>query len=393
MRAPEAVPNGAQYLDQVEKVVGLTFFSHATQELAARTDITQLAPEDLQPRTPLYIAGLKLLAAARRDIQLPKDSLPQLTAEQVAEIRKSHQPEIEAIRTGLLGLAEAEPPANYLSFTAMATDLEIGRQMLKRAISQLGIVAVPYRNNQNQANAYYSATDIHDIITHVNSTLPLAHATDVRTAHLRETYRLESHTTFNAILEELGITPVAKRPSTRERWAHFTSAADAKRIEAYVQKMTATPEWMSVADIAEQGGVSPGTVNNYIASQGYTDQIRVLRTPATDDSMPVHTPHLPYSLAEGTIQKFRMIIPDEYMTINEFAACSGLNQKQISKAITRMGLTTHNFTSHSGERRTPFLDGATMYKLRQHLHPYESAPADWVDMQGFKRAVQASDTV
>jgi hypothetical protein len=54
-----------QFLDHVEELVHLPFFSDNEQALTARTDPNLLPPDVILPRVPLYIAGLRLLAGQR----------------------------------------------------------------------------------------------------------------------------------------------------------------------------------------------------------------------------------------------------------------------------------------------------------------------------------------
>ncbi|HSX29436.1 MAG TPA: hypothetical protein VLE73_02655 [Candidatus Saccharimonadales bacterium] len=383
---------GAQYLDQIERIVGLRFFSQATLEDAARTDIAQLPQHDLQARAPLYIAGLGLLAEARKRFQLSRHAAPELTADQVLDIRETYKPQVTAIREGLLSLADVDAPTEVLSFGGVQKTLDLGTPILRRAIDKLGIIAVPYLNRMNQPVAYYGANDVDRILDYVQATLPVATTNEVRLSNLRATHRLDAET-FAGILKELNIAPIPRRPEPRSRWAYYMSVGDAQLFEKHLQAMTATPDWITLLDIAERGEVSTDFVRNYIEFHDHVKLVAWLRTTGTGDSSPSVAHHVPSSLGERMIQHFRTIIPDGYLTINEFAKLYGLEYKQVERTIKRLKLPAHSIAAYTSDHTVIYLDGATMYTLRQHVKPHEQAPASWVDMQGFKRAVNAADTV
>jgi hypothetical protein len=159
----EAAANQIQapsYLEQIEHTVQVRFPLDVPIHEAARAQ-----PESLEPDLPpvyaeIYVGGLRLLAAARREF----GALPnQLTQEQRQQLRASHAEEISDVRQKLVAAAPVtSTPPGALSNSQLAQEKQVNQVEVDAIIAEMEPVQIIAKATEKSsvANAlHFTAED------------------------------------------------------------------------------------------------------------------------------------------------------------------------------------------------------------------------------------------
>lgn len=382
-----------QYLDEVEKAIGVRFFALPHEQALARANPGALlelegAPS---PHAGIYFAGLKLLLEARKRFNLSRNEPFNLTNEQWTELRREFREEREALIGKLQTHAQVveEELEGLIPPTTLRRELDVGRVMFADLNDEAVSVMTTFKrtNKSGRGPLYFEPVEA-DRVREVSAALVYADPDDVQARELISELRT-SNAGLKEAAEVVGITIDSKRIPAG-RLARYISATGAAALREHFAALEDNSNWRSVGDIADAAGVDMSEVRAQATWNGYDEQYSRRRR-LNDEGKMIVQDYLPEECAERIIQELAIVIPDEYMTISDFASLHGIDPERIRRAISKHELPLHEYTIR--DRTFTYLDGATIYRLKklENLKPYEQAPEGWKTMREILDMVEASD--
>jgi hypothetical protein len=375
------------YLEQVEQMVGVRFFLDK-QQATAYTNPELLGSEVVTTYATTYIAGLRLLVAARRQFGM----LPyQLDWQQRRDLRAEHHDEIITIRKRLSAAAPLveESPQGIAAASTLRKEQCLSTGLFDRIIAELEPAQITFKRTSRSKTGelYYTAEDVTRIRAAVdaigfatNNDLPVHGMAPQLKISLPRLYKL---------CGELGITIRKLRSNDHlgELTAHITKE-EYHILGKHIISLEDATGLQSIPQIAARVGVTLKQVTRHISACKWDDRI-IKKPQRTASGRIVQTFYLPEELAEAIIAELSAIVPYEYMTTSDYARLRGVSTDVVRKCIERERLPTHAIQIHLGSLM--YLDGPTIYKLNCLIKKPEPAVDGWLSMKELEAEFDTSD--
>lgn len=374
-----------RYLAEVEQMVGVRFFVDPLQEHAAHTEPATLGDETIATYGGIYFSGLRLLAAARRQFGVAPG---ELNREQRNKIRADHSAAIDDVRDRLMVAAPliSEAPEGSITQAGLRTEIALGSALFDDFTDRVEPLMVTFKlsRKSRRGKLHIFAHDA-DAIRELAAQLEPAAADDVLVRNLIPELQTDS-VRLDQALQDTGIAIREKLMPTLARLARYVSASESQALREHYAGLIDNTGLVSVVRIAELTNSSIVTVHRQINWHGFVSQSRRQRN---EDGRISTGDYLPDDTAGVIIHELSVIVPDEYLTILEYATLRGLDDSNVRRAVRQNGLATHVFTQR--EKSITYLDGATMHRLDQLMSPYERAGEGWHTMKELEAEFDASD--
>lgn len=378
------------YINEVEKAIGVQFFAEPNMAELARTDPAALGDEVIQTYAGVYVAGLHMLADARRRFGVSAEQLSQLTSAQWRELREVHAERRAEIIEYLTAVAPIiDEPHGAISALMLRTELGLGRVLFDDIVAELNSVFMTYKRSPNSQHGllHFSASEASRVRLYAklfDFSGPAERLTGDLMAELHT-----SRSGLNAAAEATGAAITGKRSSETGVYGLFVGPDGVAALRAYFAAMEKTAADYSVTEIAAAANVTNDVVRAQAAWHGYGNLYYRKRYLNDEDHM-ITTDCLPAKEAEVLLYELSIIVPDEYLTIQEYADLRGLDDSNVRRTVLKHNLPQHEYNIR--ERLIRYLDGATMHRLDQLIKPFERAPEGWKTRQQIMELVDASDS-
>ncbi|HSX34560.1 MAG TPA: hypothetical protein VLF62_02865 [Candidatus Saccharimonadales bacterium] len=379
------------YLEQVEQVVGIRFLLDEHEAAIAYTNPAALSPETIATYSEMYIAGLHLLVAARREY----GALPyELTWQQRRELRATHAEQIQSIQQQLTAVApvvDTAPEGTVLP-AALKKEKSLSQGMYSDIAAQVEPVQVTFkRSGKSAAGVLHLRGEDADKVRAAADALPVVTEDDVPVHGLWTTLHTDNQS-FTATLTELGIAPRSLRLATTSgRMANYITREQLAVAEGYYASKEDNVGMQSILHMAERTSMDDQAVRKQIAWHGW-DKHYKRRRQRNENGAYTHAFFLADEFADVIIAELSVIVPHEYLTIGEYAEMRGTNDISIRRDVAAHSLPTHSYQTR--ERSIAYLDGATMHKLDGILklrEKYVEAPEDWPTMRQLVAEFRVTD--
>jgi hypothetical protein len=357
-----------QYIDHVEQLIGLAFFAEKPLAEAIRTIPEQVSAEDRTQRTGLYVSALRLLAESRRKHVTSTSAPFELTPEQYIDIRDSHADTIATIRQGIMGLARIPPPPDAKPMHIVRDQLGVSKRHLSDLMTKTGVVPIPCisqrKRNGVQPLACVTAADTERLRLATTTQQTIAAAGDMHLRSLQSLLQTTRRDLMQAI-KTLGISLESKRSRSGGNYGYYINAADTDVLQEYFGEQRNIESWVTIGDIARIAMINISTVRTQIIYRGYSSQMRSVhqKNPTTGRLFYAHT--LPQSLADRIIHDLRIIVPAEYMTVQDIAHLRRTHSTRIRQVLESTVVPMHTYSRH-GQTFT-YLDGAGVHAINRLL--------------------------
>lgn len=374
-----------QYLAEVEQLVGVRFFVDPLQEHAAHTAPAALGGETIATYGGIYFSGLRLLAAARRQFGVAP---AELSRDQRNEIRAGHAPAITGIRDRLMVAAPliSQAPEGSVSQAGLRTEIALGNALFDDFTNRVEPLLVTFKlSRKSRRGKLHVFADDANAIRELAAQLEPAADDDVLIKELIPELQTNP-VRLGQALQETGITIHEKLMPSQARLARYVSATEAQALREHYAGLIDNTGLVSVARIVELTNTSIDVVHRQIDWHGFAKQSRRQRD---EDGRISMGDYLPDAIADAIIQELSVVVPDEYLTILEYATLRGLDDSNVRRAVHKNSLPTHVFTQR--EKSITYLDGATMHQLDQLMSPYERATEGWHTMKELEAEFEAND--
>lgn len=370
-----SVAQPAHNLYDIEKLIGLQFFAQPNIDALARSNATELPAETQAQYGPLYISGLRLLAAARRQFGIDPN---QLTREHRDEIRGQYAEEIAAIRERIRELAPVVTPAPEGALTKgeLHTELRLGRVLFEELMAKAEpIFIVSKRSRSSRWGALLLTADEAAPVRAEYDALEKMADDDVLVTDLRKELQT-GLVGFASAAADAGVVPKPKLKGGGMQQA--VSATEAAAIRAYYRQREDTTGLTSLTDIAARTNTPLPSVHEQVAWRGFGEFVARRNVRHGDIGKVIRAYFLPDELAQQIIHDLEIIVPDEYLTIGEYARLRGADESHVRYVVNTRSLPVHKIGTRDP---VAYLDGDTIYQLDQIIQPRGRAPADWHSAQ------------
>jgi hypothetical protein len=375
------------YLNEVEQLVGVHFFVDSEQATAARTNPGELEPAALQTYGGIYVAGLRILAAARRQFGIDPQ---EFTHEQRQQIRAEQREQIADLQNRLTVAAPLLPaaPEGVATAAALRTELGLGSLTFQNILDQVEPMRVTFRlsHKSRSGNLHIIPEDVARIRAAAES-IPVATGDDVRISLLVRELQT-SPEQIEIALADIGITRHEKRVGAgKGELAHYLSDIGAKLVRAYFVELENMEGLQSIATIAAATNTSNVDAYKQARWHSYRFVRRRYRDPDTDRISMVDC--LPDNLAEIVTHELQIIVPDGCLTIGEYAVMRGLDHNNVRRNVRKHTMGTINFQQR--EKSITYLTPDTMFRLDRMMKPYEKADEHWRTMKELQAEFDTTD--
>lgn len=358
---PAMNESGPWYINEVERVIGVRFFPEPYDTWVEHNDPVEISPETMYTYTQVYIGALRLLADSRLVYNIPRDEPFSHTDDELRETRAAFAEERERLIHHLTSVAQvAEVPRGAMTETQLLIDLEIGDLMLQGLVDELSPILITIKRDAEQKHGflYFPEEEVRRMHEAARQVV-FAGPKDVPTNQLITEWQI-TEADFYAAALVTGRRIAGKRiPGTR-RYAFFVSAIDALFLDEYLAELHEFERFYTVAQIADEAGVTPETARDQIVWHKY-EYVPRLRCYAYGKL--AVKPCLSEEQAVVIIQELRVIIPDEYLTIGEYARLRKMKDGEVRHIMEARDLTAHIITNR--DTSTMYLDGAMVHRIDQ----------------------------
>jgi hypothetical protein len=385
-RAEPATLPPPNYLNEVEQLVGVRFFADAARAETARQNPAELAPEDITLYGGLYLSGLRLLVEARRRFGAEPAAL---TVEQRQAIRQDHQDEIARIQDTITRHAPVLPgrPDGAITATPLRNEVHLARGKFDAIVAPLDPVMIAFKLSRKTAHGHLHFTGADaERIRQIAGEIPVMTEGDVRALELQRELRTDLDV-YRGVLAAIGVSVVDKRSGPESGvMVGYLTAAEADAVRAHYRSIEDLTGLQSIADIAQAAQTTSHDVWEHLRWHGFGIVRRRVRS--ENDTL-VMGDFLPDTQANQVIAELSAIVPNEYLTIGEYARLRGFNDIAVRRSIDEHNLPTHGFTKR--DTTTRYLDGATMLKLDKLVKKTSDYEEGWHTMKELETEFDALD--